>query len=38
MTVDFRRVYAAVLEDWLGIPAKASLGGEFMPLPLFRNG
>jgi uncharacterized protein (DUF1501 family) len=37
MTVDFRRLYAAVLKDWLGIPAKASLGGEFTPLPLFRS-
>jgi uncharacterized protein (DUF1501 family) len=37
MTVDFRRVYAAILDDWLGIPAKVCLGGEFAPLPLFRN-
>jgi uncharacterized protein (DUF1501 family) len=36
MTVDFRRVYAAVLRDWLGLPAKAALGGAFEPLPLFR--
>jgi hypothetical protein len=37
MTVDFRRVYVAVLEDWLGISARPSLGGDFTPLPLFRN-
>jgi uncharacterized protein (DUF1501 family) len=36
MTVDFRRVYAAVLQDWLGLPAKAALGGMFTPLPLLR--
>jgi uncharacterized protein (DUF1501 family) len=36
MSVDFRRVYATVLEDWLGLPSKLSLGGEFAKLPLFR--
>ncbi len=35
MTVDFRRVYATVLESWLGLPAKGALGGTFEPLPLF---
>jgi uncharacterized protein (DUF1501 family) len=35
MTVDFRQVYATVLEDWLGLPAKAALAGEFERLPLF---
>jgi uncharacterized protein (DUF1501 family) len=34
--LDFRRVYATVLEDWLGLPAKAALGAEFEKLPLFR--
>ena len=34
--VDFRRVYAAVLEGWLGLPAEPALGGTFRPLPLFR--
>jgi hypothetical protein len=34
--LDFRRVYAAVLEDWLGLPAEAALGAEFEKLPLFR--
>ena len=34
--IDFRRVYAAALGNWLGIPAKAALGGLFDPMPLFR--
>jgi uncharacterized protein (DUF1501 family) len=37
MTVDFRRVYAGVLRDWLGLPARAALGGDFDPLPLFKG-
>jgi uncharacterized protein (DUF1501 family) len=28
---DFRRVYAAVLEQWLGVPARDVLGGDFAP-------
>jgi uncharacterized protein (DUF1501 family) len=36
MTVDFRRVYATVLKNWLGLPADDALGGPFEPLPLFR--
>jgi uncharacterized protein (DUF1501 family) len=35
--IDFRRVYATVLEDWLGLPARSALGGAFEPLPLFRS-
>jgi uncharacterized protein (DUF1501 family) len=35
MTMDFRRVYATVLEDWLGVPSKEALGGSFEKLPLF---
>lgn len=31
---DFRSVYAAVLQDWLQIPAQAILGGEFARLKL----
>jgi uncharacterized protein (DUF1501 family) len=34
--LDFRRVYATVLEDWLGLPAPAALGGRFERLPLLR--
>jgi uncharacterized protein (DUF1501 family) len=37
MGTDFRSVYASVLEDWLGLPSKAALGGEFTTLPLFRG-
>jgi uncharacterized protein (DUF1501 family) len=36
MGLDFRRVYAAVLEDWLKLPADAALAGRFEKLPLFR--
>jgi uncharacterized protein (DUF1501 family) len=35
--LDFRRVYATVLEDWLGLPGKTALGGAFERLPLFRG-
>jgi uncharacterized protein (DUF1501 family) len=31
---DFRRVYAAILDRWLGLPSRAILGGEFPPLEL----
>jgi uncharacterized protein (DUF1501 family) len=34
--IDFRRVYAAVLEGWLGLPAEPALGGAFGIMPLFR--
>jgi uncharacterized protein (DUF1501 family) len=33
---DFRAVYATVLEDWLGLPAKATLGADLEKLSLFR--
>jgi uncharacterized protein (DUF1501 family) len=33
--IDFRRVYATVLEDWLGLTAKAILGGEFPRVLVF---
>ena len=36
MTVDFRRVYATVLEDWLGLASKNALNGTFERMPLFR--
>jgi uncharacterized protein (DUF1501 family) len=35
MTVDFRRVYATVLEDWLGLAHEQTLGGRFERLSLF---
>jgi uncharacterized protein (DUF1501 family) len=34
---DFRRVYAAILEQWLGCPAAPVLGASFEPLGLFRR-
>ena len=37
MTVDFRRVYATVIEDWLGLPSKPALQGTFAKLPLIRS-
>jgi uncharacterized protein (DUF1501 family) len=37
MGVDFRRVYASVLEDWLSLPSRAALGRTFERLPLFRE-
>jgi uncharacterized protein (DUF1501 family) len=36
MSVDFRCVYATVLEEWMGVPAREVLGGEFAHVPLFR--
>jgi uncharacterized protein (DUF1501 family) len=36
ITVDFRRVYATVLEDWLGLASKNALNGTFERMPLFR--
>jgi uncharacterized protein (DUF1501 family) len=37
MSVDFREVYAAVLEDWLGVDAAKILVGSFTKVPLFRS-
>jgi len=37
ISTDFRRVYATVLEDWLGLPSKGPLGSEFEPMSLFRS-
>ena len=37
MSVDFRRVYTTILEQWLALPARTALGGDFEPLPLFRG-
>jgi uncharacterized protein (DUF1501 family) len=34
---DFRQVYAAVLERWLGVPSKEVLGGTFSPAPVFKS-
>jgi uncharacterized protein (DUF1501 family) len=35
--IDFRQVYAAVLENWLGVPSKEVLGEEFKPVEVFRS-
>ena len=37
MAVDFRRIYAAVLQDWLVVPSADALGARFDPLPLFQS-
>jgi uncharacterized protein (DUF1501 family) len=34
--LDFRGVYATVLERWWGVPAAGPLGGRFAPVPLLR--
>ncbi len=36
ITTDFRRVYAAVLDGWMGLPSRAALGAAFEPMSLFR--
>ena len=38
MKVDFRQVYATVLEDWMGTPARKVLGAPFEKLPLLKSG
>jgi uncharacterized protein (DUF1501 family) len=35
MAVDFRRVYAMILEQWLALPSRSAVGATFEPLPLF---
>ncbi len=34
---DFRQVYAAVLDEWLGVPSKEVLGQEFKPVQVFKS-
>jgi uncharacterized protein (DUF1501 family) len=36
-TVDFRRVYATLLDGWLGVDSKAVLGAKFEPLKLLKT-
>jgi uncharacterized protein (DUF1501 family) len=36
-SLDFRRVYSAVLKNWLGVPPEFALARKFEPLPLFRS-
>jgi uncharacterized protein (DUF1501 family) len=33
---DFRRVYAAILDRWLGVPSRTVLGEEFRPVDVFQ--
>jgi len=35
--LDFRDVYATVLERWWGVPAQSALGGRFAPVPFVRT-
>lgn len=35
--IDFRNIYASILEDWLDTPSKPILGQQFRPLPIFRT-
>jgi uncharacterized protein (DUF1501 family) len=34
---DFRQVYAAILDNWLGVSSKTVLGGEFKPAGVFKS-
>ncbi|HXG08374.1 MAG TPA: DUF1501 domain-containing protein [Gemmataceae bacterium] len=34
---DFRQVYAAVLDQWLGVNSKEVLGAEFKPVEIFKG-
>jgi uncharacterized protein (DUF1501 family) len=34
MTTDFRRIYATILDQWLGYPSDKVLGGKFQHLPV----
>jgi uncharacterized protein (DUF1501 family) len=36
MAIDFRQVYATLLDRWLEIPSAAVLGGSYEPLGLFK--
>ncbi len=35
--IDFRSVYAAILEDWLGVDSQPVLRSRFKPVPLFAS-
>jgi uncharacterized protein (DUF1501 family) len=36
-TIDFRRVYATLLDQWLGVDSRAVLNGQFAHLPLLKK-
>jgi uncharacterized protein (DUF1501 family) len=33
-SIDFRRIYVSLLEDWLGLPSRDAVGGAFERLPV----
>ena len=35
--IDFRQVYAAILDQWLGVPSQDVLGGAFAPAAIFKG-
>lgn len=37
MAIDFRSLYATLLDQWLEIPSREILGAEFAPLPILRS-
>jgi uncharacterized protein (DUF1501 family) len=36
-SIDFRRVYATLLDQWLGLPSERVLGQRFEPLPVLEG-
>ena len=36
-SIDFRSVYATLLNQWLNLPALEILGGQFDPLPVLKG-
>jgi len=36
MSIDFRRVYATILQNWLNVPVKEVLTGDFEPIDFLR--
>jgi hypothetical protein len=34
--IDFRSIYAAVLDQWLGVPHRDVLGAALEPIPVLR--
>ncbi len=37
MQVDFRQVYASILDDWLNVPSKDVLGSSFETIPVLSS-
>jgi uncharacterized protein (DUF1501 family) len=36
VSIDFRQVYATLLDDWLGLPSREALSGDFDKVPLLK--